>query len=50
MYKTAAVAEMKAAYLDEVEKSTVITAEMCRRQGRGKHLIRAVLRTLAPLF
>lgn len=50
MYETAAVSEMKAAYLDEVEKSTVITPEMCREQRRGKHLLRAVLRTLAPLF
>ena len=50
MYETAAVSEMKAAYLDEVEKSTVITPAMCREQSRGKHLLRAVLRTLAPLF
>jgi len=50
MYGTDAVAEMRSAYLDEVEKSTFITMEMCRRQRRGKHLLRAVLRTLAPLF
>lgn len=50
MYQTTALGEMKAAYLDEVQKSTFITAEMCRQQRRGKHLIRAILRTLAPLF
>lgn len=50
MYHTEALAEMKAAYLDEVQKSTFITPEMCRQQSRGKHLLRAILRTLAPLF
>lgn len=50
MFETTAIAEMKAAYLDEVEKSTFITAEVCRQQRRGKRLLRAILRTLAPLF
>ena len=50
MYETAAIAEMKEAYLREVEQSTVVTPEMCKEQRRGKRLIRACLRTLAPLF
>lgn len=50
MFETSAIAEMKEAYLDEVDKSSLITAEMCRQQRRGKRLLRAILRTLAPLF
>lgn len=50
MWETSAIGEMKAAYLDEIAKSTFITPEMCREQRRGKRLLRAVLRTLAPLF
>lgn len=50
MFETAAIAEMKSAYLDEVGRSTFITEDTCRMQRRGKRLLRAVLRTLAPLF
>ena len=50
MYETNAVADMKAEYLSELEKSQQITQERCLQQRRGRRIIRAVLRTLAPLF
>jgi len=50
MFETTAIAEMKEAYMSEVAQSTFITADTCREQRRGKRLLRAILRTLAPLF
>lgn len=50
MCDTPAIADMKAEYLSELERSAPITEELCLEQRRGRRLIRAVLRTLAPLF
>ena len=50
MCDTPAIADMKAEYLSELERSAPITEELCLQQRRGRRLIRAVLRTLAPLF
>lgn len=50
MYETSAVADMKAEYLAELAKCEPITWERCLLQRRGRRFIRAVLRTLAPLF
>ena len=50
MCDTPAIADMKAQYLSELERSAPITEELCLQQRRGRRLIRAVLRTLAPLF
>ena len=50
MCDTPAIADMKAEYLSELERSAPITEELWLQQRRGRRLIRAVLRTLAPLF
>ena len=50
MYETPAVAAMKEEYLAELAKCEPITEERYRLQRRGRRILRAVLRTLAPLF
>lgn len=50
MHETPAIADMKSEYLTEIEKSDPITEERCLQQRRGRRILRAVLRTLAPLF
>ena len=50
MYETSAIADMKAEYLAELAKCEPITWEKCIEQRRGRRFLRAILRTLAPLF
>ena len=50
MSGTQAVMDMKAAFENELSLCQPWTAEMCRKQSRGRHVLWAVLRALAPLF
>ena len=45
-----AVEELKAAYLTELEACRPVTPDTYRDLSRLRHLFRAILRTLAPLF
>lgn len=50
MSDTKAVMDMKAAFENELSLCRLWTAEMCRDRSRGRHVLWAVLRALAPLF
>lgn len=50
MYDTAAIAEMKACFLDELIRCEEITPAFCARVSRLRNALRSLLRVFAPLF